>query len=151
MGTQGTTFGRDNKTAALASSLVDRLDDVDELLLVRHRPVDLVVVSCAKVDHDVLVSEEEHDGARVVQLVHGIEGGNLRTCHVSNAQQRQEAQASSTGKSRTPATYIEEALQREHDTPSSTCLSKQWLQLRDMRGERTQCMLLQDLKASTAG
>lgn len=36
------------------------------LLLVVERPRDLVVVSGAEVDHDVLVAEEKHDGARVV-------------------------------------------------------------------------------------
>jgi len=47
------------------------------LLLVVERPGDLVVVSGSKVDHDVLVAEEEHDGARVVQLVHVVEVGHL--------------------------------------------------------------------------
>ena len=44
-----------------------------EYLLVLHGPVDLVVVSGAEIDHHVLVPEEEHDRARVVQLVHLVE------------------------------------------------------------------------------
>ena len=39
-------------------------------LFVLHGPIDLVVVSRAQINHDVLVTEEEHTGARVVQLVH---------------------------------------------------------------------------------
>ena len=42
-------------------------------LLVFHGPVDLVVVSGAQVNHHVLVAEEEHDGAGVVELVHLVE------------------------------------------------------------------------------
>lgn len=65
----GVVLGRDDEAAALARAAVHRLDDVDHLLLVLQRPVDLVVVAGAQVDHDVLVAEEEHHGARVVQLV----------------------------------------------------------------------------------
>lgn len=36
-----------------------------------------VVVASAKIYHHVLIAEEEHDGARVVQLVHDVEVGNL--------------------------------------------------------------------------
>ena len=58
------------------------LDNVDELLLVLHRPLDLVVVARSQVDHNVLVTEEEHDGARVVQLVpeRGGEGKGGQGC-----------------------------------------------------------------------
>lgn len=38
-------------------------------LLVGHGPVDLVVVTRPQIDHDVLVAEEEHQRARVVQLI----------------------------------------------------------------------------------
>ncbi len=69
----GIVLGRDDKTAALSCAAVDGLDDVDQLLLVLHRPVDLVVVAGAQIDHDVSVAEEEHDGARVVQFVHLVE------------------------------------------------------------------------------
>jgi hypothetical protein len=41
----------------------------------------LVVVACAEIDHDVLVPEEEHDCAWVVQLIHGIEVWHLRDIH----------------------------------------------------------------------
>lgn len=49
------------------------------LLFVVERPRDLVVVSRPEVDHDVLVAEEEHDGARVVQLVHVVKVRHLAT------------------------------------------------------------------------
>jgi len=62
------TLGTDDETAALLGAAVDGLDDVDELLLVLEDPVELVVVAGAEIAHDVLVAEEEHDGARVVQL-----------------------------------------------------------------------------------
>lgn len=74
---QDHTFWGDDQPAPLAGSSVDHLHNVDEFLLVRHRPVDLVIVSRAQVNHDVLVAEEEHDRAGVVELVHRIEGWHL--------------------------------------------------------------------------
>lgn len=69
----GVVFGRDNETAAFARATVHRLYDIDHLLLVLKRPVDLVVVAGAKVDHDVFVAEKEHHRAWVVQLVPATE------------------------------------------------------------------------------
>ena len=43
-----------HEAAPLPRSAVDRLDDVDHLLLVGDRPVDFVVVTRSKVNHDVL-------------------------------------------------------------------------------------------------
>mmetsp|Transcript_24401 Transcript_24401/g.68570 ORF Transcript_24401/g.68570 Transcript_24401/m.68570 type:complete len:225 (-) Transcript_24401:8-682(-) len=74
-------LGAYNKAAALLGAAVDGLNDVDHLLLVGQRPVDLVVVARAQVDHDVLVAEEEHGRARVEQLVHGVEVGHLGDVH----------------------------------------------------------------------
>eukprot|EP00306_Pavlova_sp_CCMP459_P021172 CAMPEP_0185541328 /NCGR_PEP_ID=MMETSP1381-20130426/1892_1 /TAXON_ID=298111 /ORGANISM="Pavlova sp., Strain CCMP459" /LENGTH=184 /DNA_ID=CAMNT_0028153231 /DNA_START=988 /DNA_END=1543 /DNA_ORIENTATION=- len=71
----------DHETASFARTPVDGLDDVDHLLLVCQGPVDLVVVTRAQVDHDMLVPEEEHDSARVVEFVHGVEVGHLRDVH----------------------------------------------------------------------
>jgi len=42
-------------------------------LFVIHGPINLIVVTSAQVDHDVLVTIEEHHGARVIQLVHLVE------------------------------------------------------------------------------
>ena len=67
----------DDETASLLRTTVDGLDNVDELLLVLQHPLDLVVVARAQVDHHVLVSEEEHEGALVVELVHLVEVGHL--------------------------------------------------------------------------
>lgn len=61
-------LGADDETAALFRASIDGLDNVDELLLVLEDPVELVVVSGAKVDHHVLVAKEEHDCARVVEF-----------------------------------------------------------------------------------
>lgn len=74
-------LGRDDKAPALARAPVDGLNDVDHLMFVVERPVDLVVVARAQVDHDVLVAEEEHDGARVIELVHRVEVRHLRDVH----------------------------------------------------------------------
>ena len=42
-------------------------------------PVDLVIVTCAKINHDVLVPKEEHACARVVELIHSIEARDLHS------------------------------------------------------------------------
>lgn len=68
----------DHQTSALLGAAEHGLEDVDELLLVIKNPVQLVIVTGSEIAHDVLVAEEEHDGARVVQLVHGVEIGDLR-------------------------------------------------------------------------
>jgi hypothetical protein len=70
-------LGGHNQTPALSGSPVDRLYDINHLLLVLHGPVDLVVVSGAQINHDVLVPKEEHASARVIQLVHLVEVGDL--------------------------------------------------------------------------
>jgi hypothetical protein len=70
-------FGRHHETSSLACPSVDDFNDVRNLLLAVQGPVDLVVVTSSKVDHDVLVSEKKHYGARIVQLVHGVEIRNL--------------------------------------------------------------------------
>jgi hypothetical protein len=50
-------------------------------LLVLHGPVDLVIVTGAQIDHDVLVAKKEHDGAGIVQLIHLVEVRHLRYVH----------------------------------------------------------------------
>ena len=50
-------------------------------LWVLKSPVDLVIISGAQVDHDVLVPVEEHDGTGVVELVHLVEVGHLGDVH----------------------------------------------------------------------
>ena len=68
----------DHQTSALLRSPVNRLNDVNELLLVLQHPVELVVVTGAEIAHHVLVAEEEEDRARVVELVHGVEIRDLQ-------------------------------------------------------------------------
>lgn len=73
----GVVLGAHDETASLLGSSVNSLKDVDELLLVLQHPLDLVVVTGAQVDHHVLVAEEEHEGAWVVELVHLVKVGHL--------------------------------------------------------------------------
>lgn len=74
-------FRRDHQTSAFTRTPVDGLDDVHHLLFVLERPVDLVVVTGAQIDHDVLVSEEEHHRARIVELVHLVEVRHFGDVH----------------------------------------------------------------------
>ena len=67
------TFGADYQTATLLCTLVDCLDDVDQLLLVLQHPVQLVVVTCAEIAHHVFVAVEEHNCHSVIELVHLVE------------------------------------------------------------------------------
>lgn len=66
---RGIVLGTNNQTAAFLRTPIDRLDDIDQLLLVLQHPVQLVVVAGTKIAHHVFIAEEEHDGHRVVQLV----------------------------------------------------------------------------------
>ena len=66
-----------NQTPSLLRTAVNRLNDVDELLLVFENPIQLVVVAGAEIAHHVLVAEEEHHGACVVEFVHGFEVGDF--------------------------------------------------------------------------
>jgi hypothetical protein len=74
---RGVVLWTDDQTTALFGTAVDGFDNVDELLLVFKDPVQLVVVACSEITHYVLVAEEEHDGARVVELIHLVEVGDL--------------------------------------------------------------------------
>lgn len=62
----------------LPRTSINRLNDVDELLSIGDWPVDFVVISSAQVDHYVFISKEEHDGDRIVELIHFVEIRNLR-------------------------------------------------------------------------
>jgi len=50
----GVILGGDDQTAPLPGAPVDGFHDVDELLLVLQRPVDLIIVSRAQINHHVL-------------------------------------------------------------------------------------------------
>ena len=71
----------DNEPLASSSAAVNGLHNVNKLLLIGQRPVDLIVVTGAQIDHHVLVSVEKHHRAGVVQLVHGYEVRNLLDVH----------------------------------------------------------------------
>ena len=53
----GVILGRHDETAPLPRTPVHRLNNVHQLLLILHGPVDLVVVASAKINHYVLVPE----------------------------------------------------------------------------------------------
>ncbi len=65
----------DNQTSALLRTTIDRLQDIDQLLLVLQYPVQLIIITRAEITHHVLVSEEEHDGHWVIQLYLSISTG----------------------------------------------------------------------------
>lgn len=67
----------DDQTSTLFRALVDSFQDVDNLLLIFQNPIQLIIVSRPKITHHVFISKEEHDGARVVELVHLLEIGHL--------------------------------------------------------------------------
>lgn len=66
-------LGADHETTAFLCASIDSFDDVDHLALVLQEPIQLVVVTRSKIAHHVLVPEEEHNGHRIVKLVHGLE------------------------------------------------------------------------------
>jgi len=74
-------LGGHDQTSALPGAPVDSFNDVNQLLFILHGPVDLVVVTSAQINHDVLVAEKEHARARIVQLVHLIKIRNLANIH----------------------------------------------------------------------
>lgn len=69
-----------HKTSAFSCTSINRLYNVNHFLFVFQGPVDFVVVTRAQINHDVFVAEEEHAGARVVQLV--PEDENIRMMEI---------------------------------------------------------------------
>lgn len=68
----GVIFWRHNQTSPLSRTTVNGFDDVNEFLLVFNRPIYFVVISGAQINHNVLVSEEKHHCAWVVEFVHFV-------------------------------------------------------------------------------
>lgn len=56
------------------------LHSLNELLLILEIPVDPVLLSSAKVNHDVLVAEEEHD-IHVVEVRHLGDINHVNNCN----------------------------------------------------------------------
>lgn len=54
-----------NETPSFGCTAIDDLNNINEVLPVGDRKCDLIIVPSAHVDHDVLVSVEEHDRAWV--------------------------------------------------------------------------------------
>jgi hypothetical protein len=57
-----------NKTSTLLRTLVDRFNNIYQLLLILQHPVQLVVVASAEIAHHVFVAEEEHERDCVVEF-----------------------------------------------------------------------------------
>ena len=72
----GVVLGTNDQTTTLLGTSIHRLENINELLLILKNPFDLVVVTSTQIDHHVFVSEEEHEGARVVEFVHLVEVGD---------------------------------------------------------------------------
>lgn len=62
---------------SLLCPLVDRFNNINQLLFVLQHPVELVVVPCPEVTHHMLIAEEEHECDRIVEFVHLFEIGDL--------------------------------------------------------------------------
>lgn len=62
-------FGGYDETTAFTGPSIYRLDDVDHFLFILNCPVDLVVVTCSQIYHNMLIPEEKHGSAGIVQLV----------------------------------------------------------------------------------
>jgi uncharacterized 2Fe-2S/4Fe-4S cluster protein (DUF4445 family) len=71
------TLRTNNQTSTLLGTSIDCLNNINQLLFILQHPVQLVVVSCAKITHHVLVAEEEHKRDGIVKFVHLVEVRNL--------------------------------------------------------------------------
>lgn len=54
-----------NQTPPLPCPTINRLNNINQLLLILQYPIQLVVVTRPKITHHVLVAVEEHDAARL--------------------------------------------------------------------------------------
>lgn len=71
------TLRTDDQTTALLGTTIDGFDDVDQFLFVFQDPVQLIVITGSEITHDVLVTEEEHDGTRIIKLCeHSVSHGD---------------------------------------------------------------------------
>ena len=77
-------FRGNDKTTALARPTEQGFHNVDKLLLVFHGPVNFVVVTRSQINHDVLVTVEEHYSAWIIQLVHFVEVRHQGIIHKIN-------------------------------------------------------------------
>ena len=73
----GVVFGANNETASLGCAAVHCLDEINHFLLAVDGPVDFVIITCAKIDHNMLVPVEKHNSARIIELVHLVKVGHL--------------------------------------------------------------------------
>ena len=85
--TQEPTFRTNNQTPPLLRTLINRLNNINQLLLILQHPIQLIVVSRAEITHHVFVAEEEHQRHGIVQFVHLFEIGDLvQVAHVDDGE-----------------------------------------------------------------
>lgn len=70
---RGVILWTNHQTPPLLRPTIDRLHDVDQLLLILEHPVQFVVISRPEITHHMLVAEEEHQRHAVVEFVHLLE------------------------------------------------------------------------------
>jgi len=73
----GVVLWSNHQTTALPSTPIPSLYNVNKLMLVLQGPIDLIVVSCPKINHDALASEEEHHCRLIIQFIQGVKVRNL--------------------------------------------------------------------------
>lgn len=63
----------DNQPSTFSRALIDRLNDINQLLFILQDPVQFIIIPRTKITHHMFIPEEEHDGDGVVQLIHLVE------------------------------------------------------------------------------
>ena len=67
----------DHQTPPLLRPFVNRLNNINQLLLILQNPIELIIITRPEIAHHVLVPEKEHQSDGVVELVHLFEVGDL--------------------------------------------------------------------------
>lgn len=66
-----------DQTPPLLRPFINRLNNINQLLLILQHPVQLIIISRPEIAHHVLVPEEEHQRHSIVELVHLLEVRHL--------------------------------------------------------------------------
>ena len=70
---RGIIFWRHDQTSSFPRPPVHSLYNINEFLHILHCPVNLIVVTRSQINHNVLISVEEHTSAWIIQFIHFIE------------------------------------------------------------------------------
>lgn len=66
-------LGRNHQSLSFSGSFVDHFAYIYQVLRLFEDPGDLIIVSSARIDHDMFVSVEEHESKWIKELVHLVE------------------------------------------------------------------------------